>query len=380
MSGCARSCLLWALGWGGASAGFYFFLLRFGGLEPAIWWAAGGAGLCATICFSYLVAIRAAARERSMLLDAIAGTPPRDGAWTAVSGHIRSVTPLRTPLSGQSAVAYDYKIFRMERSGKSSSEVRYFEGKALAPSTIATRQGTLRLLAVPTLDVKPEEVDDRSAVANAEQYIGITQFQSLATPKKDKIGMEQESTDDDGNFRLDKRGTDREVDLNDCQFEEKSIKQGEMVCAFGLYSQQRGGLIPHPNWAKQGRIMRGDATEVAGQLRTRIIKYGIGVIVFAAAIYGIVKLNQRNVPAAETSALTDHLFIVNRTVRVKYESTASPRTEPGVKRHWTTASRTAALKGAIAAGTITSASRTRPFLSMMHLTTTVADIPARVPI
>lgn len=297
MSGCARTCVLWVVGWAVASAASYFYFLRFGILEPGIYWAAGGAGLCVAICISYVVGIWNSWRERATLLDTVAGTSPEDGKWVAVSGHIRSVSPLRTPLSGATAVAYEYKIYRMERSGKSTSEAIYYDGKALAPSTIATRQGTVRLLAVPILDTKEETFDHRTAVANALQYVSSTPFQTSSTPKKEKIGVEHESTDDDGNFRVDKKHRENEVDLDDCRYHEKNIKQGEMICAFGLYSQQRGGLIPHPNWAKQSRLMRGDATDVARQLRKRVIKYVIGILVFAAAAYGIVRLYEYNAPS-----------------------------------------------------------------------------------
>lgn len=285
MSGCARTCILWLLGWVGAAAAAYFYLIRFGRLEPAIWWASVGAGLIATTGVSYVIGVFIAARERSMLLDSLAGTPPRDGAWVAVSGHIRATRPLHAPLSGQAVVAYEYKIYRMERSGKSTSEVRYYEGKALTPSTIATRQGTVRLLAVPTLDVKADEVQHGVAVAHAEKYVSTTTFTPPRT-KGLKETIAEEPTDDDGNFRLDKGG-ETAVDINDCQFEEKSIKQGEMVCAFGQYSHQRGALIPHPNWSKPARLMRGDATEGARLLRRRMINYTIGVVITSAMLYGI---------------------------------------------------------------------------------------------
>jgi hypothetical protein len=287
---------LWLAGWAAAAAGFYFYFLRFGILDPQIYWAAGGAGLCTAICIAYVIGIWNSWRERTALLDTVAGTPPEDGQWVAVSGHIRALSPLRTPLSASAAVAYEYKISRMERSGKNTSEVTYYDGKAITPSSIATRQGTVRLLAVPAFDIPEEKIDHRTAVANALQYISATRFQTSVTPKGEKIAMEHEMVDDDGNFRVDKKHRDNDVDLEDCRYHEKVIKQGEMICAFGLFSRQRGGLIPHANWAKQTRIMRGDATDVARQLRNRIIKYTIGIVIFAAAVYGIVWLYQTNAP------------------------------------------------------------------------------------
>jgi hypothetical protein len=129
------------------------------------------------------------------------------------------------------------------------------------------------------------------------QYVSETAFQTMGTPRSQKIGMEHEMTDDDGQFRVDKRlDEDPPVDIADCSLTERFIKQGETVCAFGLYSAARGGLIPHPNWAKQARLMRGDATAVAGQLRSRMIKYVFGILIFGGATFGIVKLYAHYAP------------------------------------------------------------------------------------
>jgi hypothetical protein len=294
MKGCARSCLLWLIGWAAASGAVFYYLRQFGVHEPQLWWAAAGAGLFAVFSISYAVAIVKFAKERSMLLGAMVGQPPKDGQWVAVSGTIRSIDPVRTPVTGVAAVAYDYDIFRIETrsSGRNSSTSKhsYYQGKALAPSTIATRQGAVRLLAVPTLDVPADEIKTEAGTINARKYVSETTFQTFSMPKGGKIGMEHELTDDDGMFRVDKRGMpDVDVDIADCTLSERYIKQGETVCAFGLYSAARGGLIPHPNWAKQARLMRGDATAVAGQLRTRMVKYVFGILIFGGAAFGIVK-------------------------------------------------------------------------------------------
>lgn len=300
MKGCARSCLLLLIGWAAASGAFFFYLRRFGILEPQLWWATAGAGLFTVFSISYAVAIVKFAKERSMLLGAMVGQPPADGQWVAVSGTIRSINPLRTPATGVSAVAYEYDFYRIEtrRSGRNSSstKISYYDGKALAPSTITTRQGAVRLLAVPTLDVPNDEIKTEAGTKNAMEYVSATTFQTRSTPKGEKIGMEQEMADDDGSFRLDKKSSDVDVDLSDCTLSERHIKQGETVCAFGLYSAARGGLIPHPNWAKQARLMRGDATTVAGQLKTRMIKYVFGILFFGGLAFGIVKLYERYAP------------------------------------------------------------------------------------
>ncbi|HEY0140842.1 MAG TPA: hypothetical protein VGF48_08095 [Thermoanaerobaculia bacterium] len=290
MKGCARSCLLLLLGWGVAAYGFYSYFVSIRDFGSPMYWGSAVAGLLVVAAIGYAVGIGATHRERRLLLDAIAGTPLEDGTWAGVSGTIQATNPLTAPLSGERVVAYEYKISREEKLGKSHSEIVYYAGKALAPSTIATRHGSVRLLAVPSFaDVEAESLTQ--PVERARSYVAATQFTTYDTAKKRADRLEAEWTDDDGQFRLDRRYCTREADLADgFQLEERHIKQGEQVCAFGLYSRERGGLIPHPNWAKQMRLVRGDSSRVAEQLRGRMIRYFIGVVVCSALVYAIVRL------------------------------------------------------------------------------------------
>lgn len=291
MKGCARTCILWLLGWAIAAYAFYFYFVSLRDFGPPMYWAAIIAGLCVQAAIGYALGIGMAYRERKTLLEAMSGTPPADGQWAAVSGTIRSMAPLIAPISGKEAVTYEYKIYRHESRGKNDSQVTYFDGKALAPSTIATRHGSVRLLSVPSFnDIALEDVRWQEALANAREYVARTEFRMHG---QDRNAVEEESTDDDGQYRRDRQYSTHEVDLaDDFRFEEKRIGNDEQVCAFGLYSRQRGGLVPHPNWAKQTRLMRGDAMTVANQLRSRMIKYAIGIVVFSAIAWGIVRLYQ----------------------------------------------------------------------------------------
>jgi len=307
MKGCSLSCLIHLALWAVLGGAFYFHLRQFGEITPELWWASAGASLFATLIVGQIQAIYTASKERRALLNAMVGQPLVDGEWVAVSGPIRAHQPLPTPLSDQPAVAYEYDIYRMERHGKSSSKVSYWEGKAVTPSTIAARQGAVRLLSVPSLDVKTERPDSRTAFDNAARYIARTAFQTRQTPKEHRVGMSEEMADDDGAFRVDKQKSHKQdVELESCSLQEKYVKQGETVCAFGLYSSARGGIVPHPNWAKQTRLMIGDATVVSAQLRTRIIRYCIGIVCFAALAVGIAKFYERHAAtrSQETSSLS----------------------------------------------------------------------------
>lgn len=292
MKGCARSCLLWLLGWGAAAGAFYYFFVNLRDFGPPMYWASALAGLFVVAIVGYALGIGLAYRERKMLLDAVAGTPPEDGQWVALSGTIHSMSPLTAPISGVSAVSYEYKIYRHEQVGRSSSEIIYYQGKALAPSTIATRQGSVRLLSVPMFnDVEAETIPWQQAVERAKEFVAGTTFERMDTSKKRRTRLEDEWTDDDGEFRVDKQKATGDVDLaDDFRFEEKRIENGEQVCAFGVYSRQRGGLIPHENWSKQTRVMRGDPAKVADQLRRRMVNYTIAILIFSGLTYGIVRL------------------------------------------------------------------------------------------
>lgn len=292
MKGCARSCLLLLLGWGAVAYAFYRYFVSLRDFGPPMYWGSAVAGLLVVGAIGYLAGIVTAYRERKMLLEAMAGTPPADGRWAGISGTIHSTTPLTAPFSGERVVAYEYKVHRDQRVGKTMSEIVYYQGKALAPSTIATRQGSVRLLSLPAFtELEAESIAQSEALRRAKAYVASTTFTFYDTSTKRRTRLEEEWTDDDGQYRNDRRYGTGDVDLDDSfHFEEKHIKQGEQVCAFGLYSRERGGLISHPNWGKHTRLMRGDASQVAGQLRRRMINYFIVSIVCGGLVYGIVRL------------------------------------------------------------------------------------------
>jgi hypothetical protein len=297
MKGCARSCLLLFLGWGAAAYAFYWYFVSLRDFGAPMYWGSAVAALFLVAAIGYAAGIGTAYRERKMLLDAMAGTLPVDGRWAGVSGTIHSTSPLAAPLSGEKVVAYEYRIHRSERFGKSRSDIVYYEGKALAPSTIATRQGSVRLLSLPAFtDVEAASIAQSEAVQRAQSYVAGTAFTIYDTATKRRTGIEEEWTDDDGQYRKDRQHFTRDIDLADgFQFEEKHIRQGEKVCAFGLYSRERGGLVPHPNWAKQTRIVRGDSSTVAERLRRRMINYFIAAMVCGGLVYAIVRLYQYKV-------------------------------------------------------------------------------------
>ncbi|MFP5246461.1 MAG: hypothetical protein ACLGH0_07175 [Thermoanaerobaculia bacterium] len=270
MHGCARSCLLQLAVWA-AFAGAFFLL-------ETHWVVAVVGGLFAALATLMAAGAIKAARERRMLLSAMLGSLPPDGRWVAVSGTISTLSPMQAPLSGATVSAYEYKILNDQQP--------YIDGKGLASSTI----GSIRLLSVPQLEVEPVALDRAKAIANATEHIRRATFERRDTSKQRTAALEKEWTDDDGVFRIDKRYYDTADDLASFRFEEKHIRPGDAVCAFGFYSRERGGLVPDSKWGRHTRLMRGRADEVAGRLRARMIRFSVATIVFAILAYSATQI------------------------------------------------------------------------------------------
>lgn len=286
MKGCARSCLIGLVGCLVAITAFVLLFLQLGADPNSVAVPAVAAGLLGTLSISSAWYALDMLRDRGRIRDAIAGHAPVDGKWAGFSGTIRSGSPITSPISGKSAVAFKYSISRRVGSGKSAYTATYYEGAALASPRISTNVGTFKLLAVPLFDMATSDVERGEAVRNAEAYIAATTFETKATPKGDRQTFEKEWTDDDGFFRRDRHGAD-DADLALCQLNEQMIAQGASVCVLGLYSQAKGGIIPDPNWAHQTRIILGDGETGLVQLGTSARRYFIGAFAFAAMAAGI---------------------------------------------------------------------------------------------
>ena len=308
MKGCALSSLLWIAGYLAITGAITGALHGRYGLGAAdTWMIAGAAGFCAWIASAMLAGIWEALRERMALQGCLDGKRPADGSRSAIAGRIDAPGQrLRSPLSGTDCVAYRYEVFasRSQRPSKTSS-ARIFDGMALVPSAIQTPAGSFRLLAVPTFDFPAQELDRETVARNAHEHLRAAQFETIRS-------MKQEWSDDDGAFRRDEKHAlgdvdklskypeltlfnpkdpgdpnVRAIDLADCQFFEQVVKRGDSVCVFGLYSQQRGGIIPHSNWGKATRIIRGDAESLIRGLQRRIAWYALFGALFLAAALGI---------------------------------------------------------------------------------------------
>ncbi|MEO8432127.1 MAG: hypothetical protein ABI592_11510 [Acidobacteriota bacterium] len=283
MKGLARSALLQLAGFLATGAAVMFFLQRRYALSPPGTLAISVfAGFFLFLCWSFLVAILQPVRERKSLRDGMAGHRPADGQLAGVAGTIDAVgETVRAPLSGRDCVAWEYEIFRTERQGKHLRKVTYFEGTALVPSVISTPAGDFRLLAVPEFDLPQESFEPGPATRDIRRHIAAARIET----EQPRGTLKKRWTDDDGAYRREER---LPVDLDQvpfaqCVFRERSIRRGERVYAFGLFSEARGGIVPDPNWGRITRVMKGDAASVMQQLSQRIRRYFIGSVLAAGA-------------------------------------------------------------------------------------------------
>ena len=250
------------------------------------WQVSAGVGFLALVGFRFLFGILELVRERGLLRASLSGQRPVEGRRTGIVGTIAASGPLlRAPLSGAECLAYKYTISKLVKGIRSSYLATVVEGIALVPSVITNPSGSYRLLAVPTIEPGGVDLSRETAIRNAAELLRTAPFVPLGTAARGTL--ERQWTDDDGAYQIDRNYTDKELDLAVCKFQEDVIRPGEKVYAYGLFSEQRGGLVPHPNWAKETRILRGDGEQVTRTLGRKIRNSAVGGLVFCGVAAGI---------------------------------------------------------------------------------------------
>ncbi len=150
---------------------------------------------------------------------------------------------------------------------------------------ISTPAGRFRLLAVPEFDFGKQDVDPRRALFHWSEHVKTARFE---TPEASRHTLAKLWTDNDGAYRSEKQHpTEGEVPLEECKYHEDLIRKGDRVYVVGLYSESRGGIVPHPNWANVTRIMKGDPDAILRQLRGRIVRHALGGVVCIGVSAGV---------------------------------------------------------------------------------------------
>ena len=126
-------------------------------------------------------------RDGSVLSDALHDMPRRDGKRTAAAGTIEPLSqPLVAPLSGQSAVLYEYDIARYvtrtkKGGGTETSKSVDFAGLGKCECVVRGAASSLRLIGFPDLDhVQETEFGSADDEARAKQYVQFTAWEDAS--------------------------------------------------------------------------------------------------------------------------------------------------------------------------------------------------------
>ena len=244
-----------------------------------------------TLAIACLIGIATTMKEWRLVAASLSGSPLEDGRRMAAVGTLRALAPpLQAPLSRRECTIYHYEIrFPPPPNSKFSDTLGYW-GHGMAPCQIDSLAGSVRLLAYADLDFPPEE-QGPAGLPNAVHHLEATSSSSTEIDVLGGSGLrefQQLLADDDGRISGDFRLVAPQASLEGCRFQERVIRHGDELCAFGYYSSARGGFVPLPGCPEifPIRIVKGAPREVARRLRNTAIQSGFGAVLFLAFTVG----------------------------------------------------------------------------------------------
>jgi hypothetical protein len=314
-----KGCLFWLLLYAVFAALYYTTLHgRFTPPADRIGALVGALGLLSGVAaVSDLIGRRAKAREnRRLLAMARAAEAPVDGQRTAVLGTLVGLGPLLlSPFGRVRCVAYSYGISHRTggRSiGSAGQKVDDFGGYAMAPSGLRTPIGDFRLLGFPALDGFDTPLSKPGHFSNAGSWLAETPFEDMTGLRAVTAGSGEVLPDDEGAVRRDWRtaGDDFALVPRRHQLTEAVVRDGEEVCAVGVYSAAEGGLVPDPSLGL--KLIRGDGEAVAQQMRRGEPSYVPGrvtaFVVIHLLLFGFLLLHEPGARAAVAKEAGEALF------------------------------------------------------------------------
>ncbi|MEO6259362.1 MAG: hypothetical protein ABIP63_03395 [Thermoanaerobaculia bacterium] len=308
-TGCAKSLLMIA----GLGAVWYaLFHLWFPPQEAIAGSLACGFGSLMIVggIQSAFKALRAASGigEDSFTSDMRPGAgAPEDGKLITVVGRIRATGPtLRAPFSQRACLLYQYEVSR-SAAGSRGDNPKAFAGFALTPSVIDASNRSIKLLGFPELEGFDSETLEEAAapraldsfgqevlvlaqsLQNARAYIAATSFedmQGFAAVGKAWGAIKERIADDDGTVRKDWQMVDKSYDISESTLSEEIIVSGEQVCATGVYSAAKGGIVSDLSKGLN-KLVKGDAQQSAALIRLGGLGQGIFSLV-GGTVFGLV--------------------------------------------------------------------------------------------
>jgi hypothetical protein len=232
--------------------------------------------------------------DLSSLLHAGGRTFPKDGEKIVAAGMIQPLRgeSLLSPFGNKSAVLCQYEAFQIESAptDNNNGDVKNisFNGIHMIPSAINTGMGEIKLLCFPLLDGFSREIlTDRVAIERARKYRENTKFE--------KVGLQDVFShlkaflsDDDGSIHYDWMHNDR-AHIDQLTLAETLVPAGAQVVAFGVYSSQKGGIIPSLT-SSTGicRLYQGTAQTVAPVIKRKVLGHLLGAIFCSSIALGLV--------------------------------------------------------------------------------------------
>jgi Ankyrin repeats (many copies) len=346
-----RSCLILLVAYALLFAGYLWWLEKMFD-PRGVYIGAAVVALLVGGCLGTLYNARVAYREWSLVAAARHGMPYSDGRWTAVAGEIHPAgEPLKAPFSGEDCVLCEYDVASQHRIGSTSGggdskPGSDFAGFLMNPCVVRGDQGEMRLLGFPNLEGFGERVCKGPGVAaNARAFLTGTEFENYSGLKMVTVfsAIKAAWSDDDGlvrkNIRLGKTTPqsmfpelqtsvptqpmdppqapvannlqseedelDDELDDEDLEddqlddeatsgrggiplLKEKRVKVGEKVCAIGIYSGEKRGLIPGGLGADHFiKLIRGRAADIERASRNSAFGRFFGGLFFLLVVNGV---------------------------------------------------------------------------------------------
>jgi hypothetical protein len=256
---------------------------------------------------AYLAGVRTKIAEVLRLRSADSGGPPQDGETIAIIGTAQAEGPaLTSPISGVQCVAYKYEIRR--------GDALLFDGFALAPSSILTQHGKIRILAQPALQLTPRDVMRGDAVPQFSDYMKRTKFHEPSLGDIRTIFAELGNESD--SIRRDNRMTQDDGAIDHARFQEWTLVPGQRVFVTGRYSMAHNGFVPDPGMPLSLIVRDAADGGVAGRSVRGAIGNLIGAVIFlAVAAAGLLGL-YAFVPLAASEQMSPALTPTWREIRL----------------------------------------------------------------
>lgn len=151
---------------------------------------------------------------------------------------------------------------------------------AAAAPRHARRPGGLTTPLDPELDCAETTLDRASALRHTLALMETLPYHAPSTSRRPAVDAQW--TDEDGDYRRERRYMDAIPDVETCRMTERHIEPGDEVCVFGDFSAAKGGIVPDPHdWSKIVRIMKGNPESIVRQLKASIVRRTIGGLVAA---------------------------------------------------------------------------------------------------